>query len=198
MSESEIIDNFEKFRKILLKVSDRRDSLERFLEMYADRIATAPGHDRNNRRSASPGGLVRRSLQTFANARELCNMSAFSDLGISVESVIIVSLLHDIGRIGDDTGDFYLPQTSSWHVERGIHYVYNPGIKRMTHPHRGLYMLQSAGISLTQDEWMAIVAQSSAYDENKFYVGNESPLMTLLQTAIRVTSMQDVCGPENS
>jgi hypothetical protein len=195
VSESEIIENFEKFRKILLKVSSRKDRIEKFLDEYGDRIATAPGHDRSNKRSAAPGGLVKRSLQTFANARDLCNMAAFSSLEISIESVIIVSLLHDIGRMGDETGDFFLPQTSSWHIERGINYVYNPDIKRMTHTHRGLYMLQSAGVALTQDEWMAIVAQSSAYDENKFYVGNESPLMTLLQTAIRITSMQDVCGP---
>lgn len=198
MRESEIIENFEKFRKILLKVTDRRASIEKFLDKHGDRIATAPGHDRNNKRSSVPGGLVKRSLQTFANARELCNMAAFSDSDISIESVIVVSLLHDIGRIGDETGDFFLPQTSSWHIERGINYVYNPDIKRMTHTHRGLYMLQSSGVTLTQEEWMSIVAQSSAYDENKFYVGNETPLMTLLQTAIRITSMQDVCGPSDN
>lgn len=198
MSENEIVDNFEKFKRILLKVEDRGATLSRFLEKYGDRIATAPGHDRNNKHAAAPGGLVRRSLQTFMNARELCKLPAFSDKEISIESVIVTSLLHDIGRIGDDVGDYYLPQTSSWHVERGNLYVYNPDIRRMTHPHRGLYLLQAEGVCLTQDEWMAIVSQPSAYEEGKFYVGHDTPLMALLHTAIKLTGMQDACGPENN
>lgn len=197
MSESDIISNFEKFRKILLKVEDRKDPLSKFLEKYGERIATSPGHDKSSRASAAPGGLVKRSLQTFAHARELCGMSAFSDKEIPINSIIITSLLHDIGRIGDDCGDFYLPQTSSWHIERGNLYTYNPDLKRMTHPHRGLYLLQLEGIRLSQDEWMAIVSQSNAYEESKFYAGNESPLMSLLHTAIKITSMVDLQSAED-
>lgn len=197
MTETEIIENFEKFKRILLKVSERREEIESFLEKYGDRIATAPGHDKNNRHAATPGGLVRRALKTFANARDLAKLPAFSEKEISIDSVIITALLHDIGRIGDDTGDFYVPQTSSWHIERGNLYTYNPEIKRMTHPHRGLYLLQAEGVRLTQDEWMAMVSQSNAYEESKFYVGNESPLISLLHTAIKITSMTDVCGPDN-
>lgn len=198
MSENEIVENFEKFRKILLKAETRKESIERFLEKYADRIATAPGHDRSNRHAAAPGGLVKRSLQTFANARDLCKLPAFADKEISIESIIIVSLLHDIGRIGDDTGDFYMPQTSSWHIERGNLYTHNPEIRRMTHPHRGLYLLQAEGVNLTQDEWMSIVSQPNLYEEGKFYAGNEIPLMALLHTALKITGMQDLCGPENN
>lgn len=198
MNDNEIIENFEKFRKLLLRVSDRRDVLEKFLEKYADRIATAPAHDRNNRLSAAPGGLVRRALNTLAAARDLSKMPAFAEKEINAESIIIVSLLHDIGRIGDATGDYYLPQTSSWHIERGNLYTYNPEIKRMTHPHRGLCLIQSEGIVLTQDEWMAIVSQSNAYEESKFYIGNESPVMTLLHTSIKISSMLDLCGQENT
>lgn len=198
MSESEIIANFEKFRKILLKVETRRPSLEPFLEKYADRIATAPGHDRNNRHAATPGGLVKRCLQTFANARDLCKLPAFAEKELDIESVIVVSMLHDIGRIGDDTGDFYIPQTSSWHIERGNLYTHNPDLRRMTHPHRGLYLLQAEGVTLTQDEWMTIVSQPNLYDDGKFYSGHDIPLMALLHTALKMTGMQDSCGPENT
>jgi hypothetical protein len=198
MSESEILENFEKFKKILMKVDDRRDSLESFLEKYGDRIATAPGHDRNNKHAAAPGGLVKRSLQTFLNARELCKLPAFAEKEIEIESIIVASLLYDIGRIGDDVGDYYMPQTSSWHAERGNLYVYNPEIRRMTHPHRGLYLLQAEGVRLSQDEWMAIVSQPGPYEDGKFYLGHETPLMSLLHAAIKIVGMQDSCGPENN
>lgn len=196
MSTDEIVQNFEKFRKILLKVDSRRESIENFLDKYSDRIATSPAHDRNNRFSASPGGFVKRSLSTFANARELSKLPAFSEKDLDFESVIMCSLLHDIGRIGDDIGDFYVPQTSSWHIERGNLYTFNPDIKRMMHPHRGLYLLQSEGVRLTQEEWIAIVSQPHMYEDGKFYTGNEVPLSALLHAAIRLTSMMDVCGPE--
>ena len=197
MSESEIILNFEKYRKLLLKVESRKPAIEPFLEKYAERIATAPGHDRSNRHAASPGGLVRRSLQTFANARELCKIPAFAEKEIDIESIIVVSLLHDIGRTGDETGDFYVPQTSSWHIERGNLYTHNPDLRRMTHPHRGLYLLQAEGVSLTQDEWMTMISQPNIYEDGKFYSGNDIPLMALLHTALKITGMQDACGPEN-
>jgi len=196
VSENEIIENFEKYKKLLLKVDTRKEPIELFLEKYADRLATAPAHDRNNRHSAQPGGFIKRSLSTFANARALCKMPAFSEKEINIESIIICSLLHDVGRIGDDAGDFYVPQTSSWHIERGNLYTFNPGIKRMMHPHRGLYLLQAEGISLTQDEWIAIVSQPHMYEDGKFYNGHEVPLSSLLHAAIRLSSMVDVCGPE--
>jgi hypothetical protein len=201
VSESEILANFERFCKILSKIEDkdRAASIEKFLSDHSDRIATAPGHDRNDRRSASPGGLVRRSLDTLKSARELAGMKAFEGVDIPLESIIIVCLLHDIGRIGDENGDYYVPQKSDWHREKGSVYTYNPDIRRMTHVHRGLYLLQNAGIRLTQDEWLAISVQTGgAHEENRFYNGYESPLGTLLQTAIRLSSMQDFNGQQNT
>lgn len=201
MSESEILVNFEKFCKILSKVEDkdRAESIEKFLSDYGDRIATAPGHDRNDRRSASPGGLVKRSLDTLKSARELAGMKAFEGTDIPLESIIIVCLLHDIGRIGDENGDYYIPQKSDWHREKGSIYTYNPDIRRMTHIHRGLCLLQNSGIRLTQDEWLAISTQTGGlYEENRFYVGYETPLAMLLQTAIKLSAMQDFSGQLNT
>ena len=198
MNEKEIIDNFERYKKFLLRVSDRREQLEEFLDKWGDRIATSPGHDRSNRHAACAGGLVRRSLQTLTNARELSKLSAFADKEIDTDSVIITSLLYDIGRFGDDSGDYYIPQTSSWHIEKGNLYTYNPNIKRMSHTHRGLYFLQAAGIYLTQDEWITILTQPGQHDDVKFYEGFETPLASLLHTAIRMTNMQDFSGPENN
>lgn len=195
MSESELLANFEKFCKVLSKVEDkeRAESIERFLSEYGDRIATAPGHDRNDRHSASPGGLVKRALDTLKAAREVSRLSSFADSDISLDSIIITCLLHDIGRIGDENGDYYIPQKSDWHREKGNLYTYNPEIRRMTHVHRGLCLLQHSGIRLTQDEWLTIATQTGgAHEENRFYNGYESPLAILLQTAIKLASIQDL------
>ena len=188
MSESELLANFEKFCKILSKVEDkyRAESIERFLSEYGDRIATAPGHDRNDRHSANPGGLVKRALDTLKAAREVSRLSSFADSGITLDSIIITCLLHDIGRIGDENGDYYIPQKSDW-------------IRRMTHVPRGLCLLQHSGISLTQDEWLAIATQTGgAHEENRFYNGYETPLAILLQTAIKLAGIQDLSIQKNT
>jgi hypothetical protein len=200
VSESEILANFEKYCKILSKVEgERAAAIKKFLDENGDRIATAPGHDRHDRHSAAPGGMVKRALDTLKNAREIVGMRAFTETSVTLDSLIVVCLLHDIGRIGDENGDYYLPQTSSWHLEKGNYYTYNPKIRRMTHPHRGLYLLQKSGIYLSQDEWTAIATQTGgSHEENRFYNGYETPLAALLQMAIKLSSMQDFCGPENS
>ena len=47
------------------------------------------------------------------------------------------------------------------------------------------------GITLTNDEWLAIqLAQGSHFEENRFYVGHESTLAMLLQQAKAMTIHQ--------
>lgn len=198
MSNDEITSNFEKFVKILLKVKDREPQLDAFLNKYSDVIASAPGHDRSERSSAIPGGMVARCLSVLGNARQISTTGVFNDSNLSMDSIIITCLLHDIGRIGDDRGAYYVEQTSQWHREKGINYTYNPNIRRMSYTHRGLYLLQREGVQLTQDEWIAILTHAgSAYDENRFYIGYEPPLAVLLQTSIKLAHMCDFQGPEN-
>ena len=198
MSNDEIASNFEKFVKILLRVKDRESQLNSFLDKYSDVIATAPGHDRSERSSSVPGGMVARCLSVLGNARQLVTTGAFNDSNLSMDSIIITCLLHDIGRIGDNRGVYYIEQISQWHKDKGINYTYNPNIRRMTHAHRGLYLLQQEGVQLAQDEWIAILTHSgSTYEENKFYSGYEPSLAVLLQTSIKLAHMCDFQGPEN-
>lgn len=199
MSNDMIISNFEKFTKILLRCEKRHGDLERFLEKYADRILITPGHDKSDRASAMSGGMVSRCLSVLGHARTLMTTSAFADCNFSMESIIIVCLLFDIGRIGDEKGEYYIEQTSQWHKEKGMLYTYNPNIRRMSQVHRGLYLLQSEGIILTQDEWIAILThQGPSNEENKFYINFEPKLAILLQMAVKLAQMQDFQGTENN
>jgi hypothetical protein len=62
----------------------------------------------------------------------------------------------------------------------------------MTHPHRTLYILQNAGITLSLDEWIAILTQNgTASEENRFYQGCENNLAVILQSAIRLAVMKE-------
>lgn len=187
--EEKIIKNFEVFQKLLSKVGDRSTAIAAFLEKYGERIAVCPSHGVSKRSTSAPGGLVEHSLNTFKIARKLVEAAG---VGIDPESLAIVCLLHEVGKIGDDEFDYFIPQNSDWHRERGNVYTYNPELPKMTHTHRTLYILQRSGINLLLDEWIAILTQhGSASEENRFYQGCENNLAVILQSAVRIAVMKE-------
>ena len=61
-------------------------------------------------------------------------------------------------------------------------YKFNEKTSKMSVSHRTLYLLQSFGMTLTSEEWIAIqLAGGSHFEENRFYVGSEPTLALLLQ-----------------
>jgi hypothetical protein len=187
--EEKIISNFQMFQKILLKAGDRAANISKFLDTCGERIAVCPSHNLVKRSTSAPGGLVEHALNTFKIARKLVEASGVS---VNPESLAIVCLLHEIGKIGDNEKDYFIAQDSSWHRERGQVYTYNPDLPKMTHAHRTLFLLQANGINLDMDEWIAILTQQgTASEENRFYSGCENNLAVILQTAIRMAVMKE-------
>ena len=187
--EEKIISNFETFQKILSKTGDRAEPLKGFVAKHGERIAVCPSHNLVKRTTSAPGGLVEHALSTFKIARKLVEATGAS---VNPESLAIVCLLHEIGKIGDDEKDYFIAQDSSWHRERGQVYTYNPDLPKMTHEHRTLYLLQSNGIYLSMDEWIAILTQhGTAAEENRFYAGCENNLAVILQSAVRMSIMKE-------
>ena len=190
MSLDQLENNYNIFCKLADKCGDRSESIKRLIDQLGERLVMCPGHDRREKSSAKPGGLIEHSLSVLKIMKSL---ESTLSLGVNPESVIIVGLLHDIGRVGTLEHDYYLEQTSDWHREKaGILYVYNPDLPKMPHSHRSLALLQTAGITLTTDEWIAIASSAGpSNDENKFYVGGETPLTLLTQTALKFVSQKE-------
>jgi hypothetical protein len=193
MSTDNLENNYNIFRKLTQKCGSRSDALLKLVDDLGERLAICPGHDRREKTTAKPGGLIEHSLNVVKTMRALEGAATF---GVDPESMLIVGLFHDIGRVGDMTTDYYLPQTSDWHRDKaGILYVYNPELPKMPHSHRSLSLLQAAGVSLTPDEWIAIAtAQGPSLDENKFYIGGETPLTLLTQTSVRIIYQKEKVG----
>jgi hypothetical protein len=193
MSTDNLENNYNIFRKLTQKCGSRSDALLKLVDDLGERLVICPGHDRREKTTAKTGGLIEHSLNVVKTMRALEGAATF---GVDPESMLIAGLFHDIGRVGDMTTDYYLPQTSDWHRDKaGILYVYNPALPKMPHSHRSLALLQAAGVTLTSDEWITIAtAQGPSLDENKFYIGGESPLTLLTQTAVRIISQKEKVG----
>ena len=181
--------NWETYEKLCRRLSD--SSLGALLETLGERILMCPASPKDSQYGAYAGGLVEHCLGVAKVMRDLVQVYGFS---IPVNSIIKVGLLHDLGKIGDLDKDYFVEQTSDWHRDKlGQVYKFNEELNKMSVSHRTLYLLQHFGVTLTNDEWLAIqLAQGSHFEENRFYVGHESALSLVLQQAKQRTIHKDL------
>jgi hypothetical protein len=178
-----ITENFRKTTELVQKyVTDRLVPVTEMLNDLQDRYATAPASTRTDYFSAFPGGLCLHNLTVFGELYDLAGRKAPGKF--TNETLLIVSLLHDLGKIGDAEEDYYIPLNSDWHKQRGINYEINPNLQYAKVAHRSLFLAQRYGIPLTQDEYLAILLSNGQNDEaNASYKYQEPELALLLGMA---------------
>lgn len=176
--------NFDAFRKLCESLGDRSQSVLAMVDELSTRLAMAPASAKEQYHAAWPGGLVEHSLNVCKLALKLNELYSSN---IPRESVILASLFHDLGKVGDLKNDYYEDQDSDWHRERGNFYKISETIQRMPASHRGLYLLQAFGIKLTQDEWIAIATNEGlSFEGNGYYSMHEPQLALIVQHADRM------------
>jgi hypothetical protein len=109
------------------------------------------------------------------------------------DSLIIGSLFHDLGKVGDHETDYYIPQDSDWHREKlGEMYKHNKNMQYMTVPDRGVWLCQHFGLKLTQDEFLAIKLNDGQYaQENAPYKMKEPLLVDIIHQADIISTKQE-------
>ena len=179
--------NWKTYQKLLDNVCG--ESIEKLIETLGMRIVMCPSNMKEEYGGAYPGGMVEHSLNVTMTMRK---MSKALEWNLDQVSIIKVGLLHDLGKVGDLTTSLYVEQDSDWHREKlGQMYKFNEETPKMSVSHRTLYLLQSFGIELTHEEWLAIqLASGSHFEENRFYVGSEPTLALLLQQAKSIVNHQ--------
>ena len=91
---------------------------------------------------------------------EGCDMSTFT-----TEELVFAAINHDLGKMGDENNESYIPQTDKWRREKlGEDYMFNKQVPFSSVPDRGLFMLQSHGVIYTFNEMLAIQTHDGLYD----------------------------------
>jgi hypothetical protein len=157
----------------------RKEKLLAFYEQYADRLILMPAAHKKEYHNAFPGGYVEHVLRVIRCAikqaelwgNEGADMSTFT-----TEELVFSALNHDLGKMGDEDEDSYIPQTDQWRKDKlGEDYTFNTKVPFASVPDRGLFMLQSHGIQYTFNEMIAIQTHDGLYDE-----GNKKYLMSFM------------------
>lgn len=161
-----------------------RDAIEKLVEENTEQILAAPASNKADYHNCFPCGLLDHTLRVYVILKDIVEKYDTSNT-ISRDSMIKVALLHDLGKIGDEEAEYYLPQTSDWHRDKlGQFYQINEEITFMTVAHRSLYWAQRYNIPLTKEEFQAIMIHDGQFVEsNRPYANKEVLLAVLLNMA---------------
>ena len=182
LTAEQIQDNWDKFLSIIDEhISEPRCSeLKAFYETYAERIMLMPASHKKEYHNAFPGGYVDHVLRVVQCALKVNKV--WVDMGVdtstyTVEELVFASLNHDLGKMGDEQNESYIPQTDQWRKEKlGEDYKFNDRLEYMSVPDRGLHLLMSHGVAFSRNEMLAIKLHDGLYDDaNKPYLMSWSP-----------------------
>ena len=117
LTPEKIFENWNKCLTLCDTLGDRAEPVRKMLEHFDERFWSAPASTRTDRHSCYPGGLVQHTLNVIKNAF-LVSKNFFPDSNVSRESIVLVALLHDLGKCGNEKEDFYVEQDSQWHKDK--------------------------------------------------------------------------------
>ena len=154
MSDFEKVEsNWKTYSKLLGRFKD--DGINNLIETLGERLCVSPANPREEQYGCYPGGLIDSTLRITTTMRKL---NVFHEASVKTPSILKIGLLHDIGRIGTLDREWLSEQDSDWHHNRGFHFKQNYELSEKNHYQRTLYLLQHFGISLSEEEYDAIIS----------------------------------------
>ena len=137
------------------------------------------------------GGLAEHSLNVFKQMDDFAHMLlSANDYVAMMDSVVICSILHDIGKCGQFGKRYYVDNYLSKPDKYGNPvrstakpYITNADLLNVPHEIRSLSIVDRF-IDLTEDEQFAILYHNGMYGDLKYQLnGKETPLYLLLHMA---------------
>jgi len=195
LSEEQISKNILTIQKMVITWPKERARLVSKMlatpSVVGEEFFTAPASVKEEYHNCFPGGLADHSLRVVENLKRIAADLApgkFNDATLE-----FVGLFHDLGKVGDGTNPYYVPNPDAWQrTNRGMLYIINRNCAYMPTSERGLFVLQKFGIELTSDEYLAIRLNDGQYDDtNKAYRMKEPDLAILVHFADRWATSQE-------
>ena len=170
LTEQQLLDNYQRLLNVVEENFDG-ERKEKILEMYKffeDRIVVAPASGKPNYHFCFVGGYVEHVLHIVETAKELVKVyeKVGGTIDFTMEELVFTALHHDLGKVGDLDGEYYLPQDDDWRRKKlNEWFTQNTDISFMSVTDRALYLLQHFGIKITQQEWIGIKCSDGMYDD---------------------------------
>jgi len=168
----ELVDNYTEFLE-LIKKNFTGERLEKLEHMYSqeelgNRLIVAPASGKNFYHSAYPGGYMDHvtNVSKAIQGVKILFEKMGGTIDFTDEEMMFTALHHDLGKLGDEKHEYFIPEDSDWHREKlGSRFKHNPRLQFMDVPDRSLYLLQHYGIQVSQQEWLSIKLHDGPYDD---------------------------------
>ena len=158
---------------------ERKENLLKMYNHLKDRMMFAPASSKEHFHNAFPGGYVDHVLNITRAVKSV--YQTWKDHGAHInfteEEMLFATLHHDLGKVGDDEMDYYIPNESEWHRKnQGKIYTPNPKLQFMNISDRSLWLLQKFDVKLNQTEYIGLKLADGMYEEgNKQYYMSYTP-----------------------
>lgn len=183
--------NWKLFLSLVEKVKDpkNKEALLQLCEDQGERMATCPASTNTKYIGAFAGGYIWYSLQVLKIAKEL---NKLYEANISVDDLIVSCLFHDVGKIGNLEHEYYLPNKSDWHVNKGMLFEFNENLVNSNVNARSLWWLSHYGLSLSEDSVQAISSiHHMSHQTFSSEVYNVPMLTLILQQSVRAVCVKN-------
>jgi hypothetical protein len=173
LEQEKIVANTKKYFDTATKLGFMNEELMKFL---GESFIKAPATTMTDLHNAFEGGLIDHLLRVASYAVKF-NNALPDDEKVDQTSLLKVSLLHQIGK-----ANLYKPCESEWHRKnQGKMYEFNDEISSMRVGERSIYYAMSHGVTLTEEEYSAILNFDKTDDKMAEY--HNSTIGDLLKTA---------------
>lgn len=154
--------------------SPRKEQLLEFYNEYSDRFVMMPASHKSAYHNCFPGGYVDHINRVIKGALYMDRLwtAMGSEATYTQEELVFSAMNHDLGKWGDFDNEAMLPQTDEWRKKNlNEMYVFNTKLPFMSVPDRGIWILNTLGIKMSQNETLAIKLHDGLYDDaNKPYL----------------------------
>lgn len=181
MTQEKVLKNTKKYFETAEKYGFMTDDLIKFL---GQDFTSAPASTATNFHNAFEGGLIAHLLLTTKYAISI-NGILPEILQVELPSLIKVCFLHQIGK-----AKLYKVNNSKWHNDRGIKYEFNEELSSMRVGERSAIYALSNGISLTEDEFQAIINHDKD-DSDKQAKWHSSTIGIILKQANELAILEE-------
>ena len=147
---------------------ERKQQLIDFYTKFQERLILMPAAHKKEYHNSFPGGYidhVNRVVRCSLKQYELWKDEGVDITTFTIEELVFSAINHDLGKMGDEEQDSYIPQTDKWRREKlGEDYMFNNKVPLAYVPDRGLFLLQSHDIKYNFNEMVAIQTHDGLYD----------------------------------
>lgn len=158
------------FEIINITFGEKTDRTLSLIEMYREldeRLSSAPASSRIYFHNAYKGGYLDHVLNVIDASLKV--ESIYREFGGAIDYTpqerVFAAMHHDLGKLGDEDGPFYLPDTNFKSNSSGVYFQKNSRGQVMSGYDRALYILQYYGISFSKNEMLGIKMADGLFSE---------------------------------